>query len=227
MLGKFIGRGGEPRRKKDKAIIHESVPDEVLYPDGKSPDTVDTSWMNDVLPQSESAPAAPAVAEPARAKPDIAPAPRPVSRPRTGQKPAQPAAVEVTSFPDAPVNAAAVARPRYPVGWLVVVEGPGTGNWFPLEGGVSSLGWSDDRTIRLPDPMTSDAGQHAAAVAYDKNANAFSVKALSGEVVRLNGVEQKGPARLRDGDVFSFGGMALRLVALCGGNFRWTDAESV
>ncbi len=222
MLGKWMGRGGGSRRDKDKAVIHESVPDEVLYPDGKPSETVDTSWMNDVLPEAHPAPAPSERSEPAT----VQPAPRPAARVKTSPRPTQPLATEAISFPDAPANGAAQGRPRYPVGWLVVVEGPGTGTWFPLEAGVSSLGWSDERTIRLPEPKTSDAGGHAAAISYDKGANGFIVTSVSGEAVRLNGVELKAPARLRDGDVFGFGGSALRLVALCGGNFRWSDAET-
>ncbi len=226
MLGKLMGKGGERRPKKDKAIIHESVPDEVLYPEGNSPETADTSWMNDVLPEAAPAPVASTPSTRGAPAETGAPAAPPAMRPTPRQAPAKPATNEAVNFPDVPANATGVARPRYPVGWLVVVEGQGTGTWFPLEPGVSSLGWSAERTIQLPDPVTSDMGSASAAVSYDKDSNTFAVKTLGGEAVRLNGLELKGPARLRDGDVFSFGGLAIRLVCLCGGNFRWSDTET-
>ena len=56
MLRKLMGKGssGAGLRRKDKAIIHQSVPDEVLYPEkSDDPNPVDTSWM-ETVPSKEA-----------------------------------------------------------------------------------------------------------------------------------------------------------------------------
>ena len=56
MIGKLFGRGegGTPGRKKDKAVVHKFVPEEVLYPEGRKISEADTSWMDDVFDQPKS-----------------------------------------------------------------------------------------------------------------------------------------------------------------------------
>ena len=229
MLGKLFGSDGKPSKKKDKAIVHQSVPEEVLFPNGRKTSESDTSWMDDVFEEKAKAepsekaaplddvPPTPAYVAPARsAKPAAAAKPVPHAA-------AQPGAVRVESndpplaFPSATPNARTDDRPRFPVGWLVTVEGEGVGNWVPLEEGVSTLGGASDATIPL--------GKGGAAIAYDPAANVFSISATAAQNVRLNGTPISGPSRLRDGDVIGFEGMALKLVALCSGNFRWSEAD--
>ena len=201
-------------RKKDKAIVHQSVPDEVLYPEGKPDVEADMSWLDDVghgrSVSAAPAPSAPQAPAPQRRTPVTA---RPTSQPVQRQDAPKPS----PAIFQATANAASEGRPSKPVGWLVVVEGNGVGDWFVLEGGVTSIGGSDTQTIRL----ASEAANADAAIAYDPASHTFAVSASDSTAIRLNGVAISGMRQIRDGDVVTIGGTALRLVALCGPNFQW------
>lgn len=221
---------------KDKAIIHETVPDEVLYPDGKSPaEQADMSWL-DATPPPPTRVAARAAAP----APAPTPAPAPAPRPEASVEPTPAPAPIVTdtapvfasvrdgianedSDPAAvnPPLASQDGRPPFPYGWLVVVEGPGVGNWFPLYRGVSHIGMGEGRTVALEfgDARLLPA-QHA-ALSYSEERHAFSLGGNAG--VRVNGEERHPGTALRDGDVFTVGGTSLRLVALCSQNFHWSE----
>ncbi|MBT8423488.1 MAG: FHA domain-containing protein [Silicimonas sp.] len=212
--------GGKDRAtgspKRDRAIIHQSVPDEVLYPDGKpDPAGKDMSWLDGGAPPNAGSPptaaASPKTAPPPKAKPAPAPAPAP--------KAAGPSPVA-----DMPANAPIAAsedRPPFPYGWLVVVEGPGTGAWFPLFRGRSDIGGADGQTVRLGFGDGAVASQSHATLTYDEDQHTFR---LDGEgQLRVNGAGHRAGMTLRDGDVFTLGGTSLRLVALCSQNFHWSE----
>ena len=194
------GATGSP--KKDEAIIHLTVPDEVLYSDASNVPEKDMSWLDDL----------PVVDEP-KAKPTPDPDRTP-SEPETVAE-----AVPKRRAAAQPNNPVAEGRPRYPYGWLVVVEGPSTGEWFPLERGTSSIGGGDGKTISL---AADDAG--GVSLSFDEDLHAF---VLEGDAAfRVNGVERSGQIGLRDGDTFSVGRESLRLVALCSQNFHWAKDKS-
>ena len=223
MLKRLLGRrqGAEdaaPQPGRDEAIIHQSVPDEVLYPGGRPEVVADTSWMDEVpLAGSKSAPKAPPappaapvkqiVTRPAPKLPKAAPAPEAMA----GERPS-------AGLFDAPPNPPAASRPACPVGWLAVVEGPGTGEWFVLEAGLSEIGRGEGQTVRLDfgDAGLSEA-RHA-ALAFDGATDAFHVR---GNGLRVNGIARDGAVRVRDGDVIGLSATGLKLVALAGPNFRW------
>ena len=206
MVGKLF------RRKRDKAIIHKSVPEEVLFPDGRRNSEADTSWMDAVLPEAKAAPATPS-----RQASNVSPksAPRVQKAGAESEIASPPKAVPI-SFPDGRSNPASEGRPKYPVGWLVAIEGESAGEWAPLEVGISSLGPEEAATI------TSRTGK--AAIAFVEAENIFVVSSDGGQGVRLNGLLIGEPTRLRDGDVIGLGETAYKLVALCNGNFRWNSS---
>ncbi len=123
-------------------------------------------------------------------------------------------------------NEEASARPRFPYGWLVIVEGPGVGEWFLLERGVSHIGSAEGQTVRLDFDDATVAPIRHAAVAYDEGRDAFVLDSGPEAAVRLNGTAARSQATLRDGDVISVGGTSLRLVALCSSNFHWGSEPS-
>lgn len=201
--------------KSDKAIIHQSVPDEVLYPDRKPVAEVDMSWLKD-MPEKRSEDEdrstdelfAQTIEETVEAiEPEVL----------------QPAAPEPLMLePTRPaMNAATGDRPPFPHGWLVVVEGPGVGQWFVLERGVSHLGSAEDQTVRLDFGDQSVQPDRHAAIVYDDTEHCFLLESEPNLAVRLNGVPAGRKVALRDGDVVSIGGTGLRLVALCTPNFNW------
>ena len=122
---------------------------------------------------------------------------------------------------DIEVNPAAAARARYPHGWLVVVEGPGIGEWFVLERGVSHIGSADGQTVCLNFGDNSVAPVRHAELSYNQELHVFELQHTGRNAVRLNGTAPKFPVKLRDGDIISVGETSLRLVGLCTPNFNW------
>ena len=232
-----MGRGssGAGSRKKDKAIIHQSVPDEVLYPNGNEDlNPTDTSWM-DSVPEKEEPKAQPAAETPVGAASAAEPTPsaasgkpKPVTRPgaslrtqRQVSRGTQPTPmndpVPAGVFDGAP-NAPAAARAPRPAGWLVIVEGPGEGAWYVLENGVSEIGAAEGQTIGLGFENSGIADQRHAAIVFEEAGGRFYIEAKD---FRLNGLAKTGTAQIRDGDVIALGNVSLKLVALTGPNFRW------
>jgi len=234
-FGRFLGRGNS----KDRAIIHQSVPEEVLYPEGRAESVGDMSWLDDLSEKPTAAePASPQPAEEVVAEAAVAfgtqrdkRVPRPVSKPAApiGQATAALApkaekAVPIATDKIADIaeflpNGPAVSGRKHPVGWLVVVEGPGVGAWFALEQGTSHIGRKDGQTVQLDFGDDSVEPARHASVTYDKKQNTFLVD--SATKFRLNGVAAQAKTTLRDGDVFTVGQTSLRLVALCTPNFNW------
>lgn len=240
MLGRLMGRRRSPgegdgeqtsgQAGHDEPIIHQTVPEEVLNPEGVREALQDTSWMDEV-PLSD--------------------APKPnggngARRENGGSTPPQPRRRPVTrspETPDTPANGAAAAKavanasglrpntapagkPRFPHGWLVVIEGPGTGEWFVLERGVSHIGSAEGQTVRLGFGDEDIAPERHAALVYDADSHAFVLDAGGGHPVRLNGLPADAQAMLRDGDVISVGATSLRLVSLCSPNFNWESERA-
>lgn len=199
MFGRFKNRkaksdGRSTAHREDEAIIHLSVPDEVLYPEAKAAEPGDMSWLDDLPLVDDDGPQA-------------AVRPTPVSEEMAS------AEAEEES-PSRPANAATDGRPKFPYGWLVIVEGDDTGAWYPLERGASTIGPADDCTIRV-----RSGSRGRVALAFDEARHAFILDADA--AVRVNGVERRGSEPLRDGDTITLGRESLRLVALCSQNFHW------
>ncbi len=219
-FGKMTGRGqspddaGDKKSKTDKAIIHQTVPDEVLNPDGPDETLVDRSWLDAMPVADPTAPKAPV---------QKAPPPKPLPHLRQVPEPNETAEhrAKTKALFDQVANAEASARPRFPYGWLVVVEGPGVGNWFALERGVSHIGRGDGETVQLGFGDEAVAPARHVALAYDETRHSFVLDCGAGAAVRLNSVTAGPRATLRDGDVISLGGTSLRLVAICSQNFHW------
>jgi hypothetical protein len=114
----------------------------------------------------------------------------------------------------------------YPVGWLVIVEGPGCGHAFPLRPGVSQIGRGDDQPIQLDFGDLSISREGHALIAYDEESRKFYI-GFGGKanLVRLNGKPVLSTESLNHGDVIRIGETALMLAALCGPDFAWESAE--
>ena len=220
MLGRLMGRGRSrvdaraDEGEIDVPIVHETVPEEVFDTPRQNTPAVDMSWM-------EAVP----IAEPAKQKAPEAVAAVPEIPNYVPEEPAPAILKENYASVDKPsnekANPVASARGRCPHGWLVVVEGPGAGEWFVLESGVSHIGSDEGQTVQLDFGDSSVAPRRHAAVIYDQRHHAFQLHGDDNAPIRLNGQVPTSPAMLRDGDVISVGGTSLRLVALCSQNFHW------
>ncbi|MEM6825319.1 MAG: FHA domain-containing protein [Pseudomonadota bacterium] len=131
---------------------------------------------------------------------------------------------EATPDPFAAPQVAAIAPgdPQFPVGWMVVVEGPGRGASFTLTAGASKIGRGEDQAIRLDYGDTSISRDNHAAVAYDNEQHCFFIgHGGKANLVRLNDMPVLSTEPLSDGDDIRIGETTLRFVAFCGPDFSW------
>ena len=104
------------------------------------------------------------------------------------------------------VAVSASAQPAFPVGWMVVVEGPGRGASFALTAGVSQIGRGDDQAVRLDFGDTSISRNNHAAVAYDdEQAKFFLGHGGKSNLVRKNGMPVLSTEELANGDRIRIG----------------------
>lgn len=129
-------------------------------------------------------------------------------------------------FAKAAAESAAPAL-THPVGWMVVVSGPGTGHAFALYNGVSTIGRGSDQTVALDFGDTSISREKHAAVAYDDETNAFFLgHGGKSNIVRLNNRPVLSTEDIGHGDSVRIGETTLRFVALCGADFSWGGAAN-
>ncbi len=184
-------------------------------------------------PAPEPVPAPPAAAAPAAPAPAAA-APRRGGRVKTRllgfNKPDEAvmdpfASVAAASAAAEPAPAAAApGEPQFPVGWMVVMKGPGRGACFTLSAGASKIGRGEDQAIRLDYGDTSISRDNHAAVAYDGEQRCFYIgHGGKANLVRLNDMPVLSTEPLADGDEIRIGETTLRFVAFCGPEFSWDE----
>jgi hypothetical protein len=180
-----------------------------------------------------AAPMPRAVPVPPRAVPDPAPAaaapPQPQPR-RAGRVKTRllgfhkPEDMAPDPFAAPQTQAAPQGEPQFPVGWLIVMKGPGRGASFTLTAGASKIGRGEDQAIRLDFGDTTISRDNHAAVAYDEEQRCFYVgHGGKANLVRLNDMPVLSTEVLADGDEIRIGETTLRLVAFCGPEFSWND----
>lgn len=114
------------------------------------------------------------------------------------------------------------AAEAFPVGWLVVVAGPGRGASFPLHDGVARIGRGEDQTVCLNFGDNSISRENHLSVAYDSEQNAFYIgQSGRSNIVRLNNKPLLSTEQIKGGDQIRVGETTLRLVALCDAGFSW------
>lgn len=119
------------------------------------------------------------------------------------------------------------ATPSFPVGWLVVTSGPGTGASFALQEGAAQIGRGADQAISLDFGDTAISRANHAAIAYDSELNAFYLgHGGKTNIVRLNNKPVLSTEELASGDEIRIGETELRFVALCGDNFTWAASQA-
>ncbi len=117
---------------------------------------------------------------------------------------------------------AAAQSVKFPVGWVVIVEGPGQGTSFALSPGLSTLGRGADQTIPIDFGDDCISRDTHASIAYDDEENKILIgHGGKSNLVRLNDKPLVSATELHSGDQFRIGKTTLRFIALCGGDFRW------
>lgn len=117
---------------------------------------------------------------------------------------------------------------RFPVGWIVVIDGPGRGESFTLQSGMSQIGRGEDQAIALDFGDSAISRSNHAAVVYDPEAHQFFLgHGGKSNIVRLNNKPVISTEVLANGDLIRLGETTLRFVALCDAAFNWAgDAEA-
>ncbi|MEE9387457.1 MAG: FHA domain-containing protein [Paracoccaceae bacterium] len=114
----------------------------------------------------------------------------------------------------------------FPVGWIIVVQGPGRGTAFALFNGVTNIGRGEDQPVKLDFGDSSISRENHAAIAYDNEQHCFFLgQGGKANLVRLNGTPVLSTEKLSNSDLIRIGETTLRFVALCDEEFNW-DADS-
>jgi len=118
------------------------------------------------------------------------------------------------------------AQTMFPVGWIVVVSGPGRGNAFALFNGVSQIGRGEGQAIRLDFGDNSISRSNHAAIAYDPEQKGFYLgHGGKTNLVRLNGNPVLSTEPIQSGALIRIGETTLRFAALCGEDFDWDKSQ--
>ncbi|MEE9428691.1 MAG: FHA domain-containing protein [Paracoccaceae bacterium] len=126
---------------------------------------------------------------------------------------------------DAETKVVPTSMVSFPVGWIVVIEGPGLGNAFSLFNGVSKIGRGEDQAIKLDFGDSSISRDNHAAIAYDSEQHEFFLgHGGKANLVRLNDKPVLSTEEVTNGDIIRIGETKLRFVALCGAEFNWDEA---
>lgn len=111
---------------------------------------------------------------------------------------------------------------RAPVGWVVVVAGPGLGTAFPLSYGSNRLGRGQDVDVALNFGDESISRGPHCRVVYDVKGRTFYLQPGEGTgLTYMNGGPVLAPTQIQSEAEFEIGHTTLRFVPLCGAGFDW------
>ncbi len=113
-----------------------------------------------------------------------------------------------------------------PVGWLVVIDGPGQGNVVTLGNGVNSIGRDSAERLSLDfgDEMISRSDH--ANITYDPRGKKFYIKHGGGtNLIYVNDQPVLSPQELPPHTHIMIGNTTLRFVPLSGKHFDWDTQE--
>lgn len=122
---------------------------------------------------------------------------------------------------------ATAASTRFPVGWLVVTDGPGRGESFTLLTGMSQIGRGADQAVQLDFGDEAISRSNHAAIVYDIESHSFLMgHGGKTNVVRLNGKPLISTETLKSGDVIRIGETCLQLIVFSTPERNWAMPEA-
>lgn len=115
------------------------------------------------------------------------------------------------------------------VGWLVVVGGPGIGNYRPIFEGNNTVGRSDSNRVPIDFGDDAISSEEQAYIRYDSADRSFLFvpNLAKTNVVSLNAKRPTGAVELSQMDVITMGRTQLVFVPFCGPEFDWSALSEV
>jgi len=113
------------------------------------------------------------------------------------------------------------------VGWLVVVGGPGIGQYRPIFEGNNPMGRSESNRIPIDFGDDAISGEEQAYIRYDSSERSFLFvpNLAKTNVVSLNDKRPTGAVELNQMDVITMGRTQLVFVPFCGPDFDWAALQ--
>lgn len=113
------------------------------------------------------------------------------------------------------------------VGWLVVVGGPGIGQFRPIFEGNNSMGRAASNRIPIDFGDDAISGEEQAYIRYDSAERAFLFvpNLAKTNVVSVNERRPTGAVELTQMDVITMGRTQLVFVPFCGPDFDWSALQ--
>ena len=114
------------------------------------------------------------------------------------------------------------------VGWLVVTEGPGRGDFRPIFYGNNTVGRSTSQRISLNfgDDAISSEEQAYIQYNYRKREFLFIPNLAKPNILEVNEDNPSGPVTLNAYDKIRMGETTLIFIPLCGDNFEWSELDT-
>lgn len=108
------------------------------------------------------------------------------------------------------------------VGWLVIIEGPGKGNFVKLGFGMNAIGRSAESRVSIDFGDDQISRENHALLTYDAKNKKFYIQHGGGtNLTYLEDSPVLQPYELLGNEIISIGNTKLYFVPFCGTNFNW------
>jgi hypothetical protein len=108
------------------------------------------------------------------------------------------------------------------VGWLVIIDGPGKGNFVKLGFGMNAIGRSSESRVSIDFGDDQISRENHASLTYDAKNKKFYIQHGGGaNLTYLGDSPVLQPFELKGNEVISIGNTKLYFVPFCGVNFNW------
>ena len=137
-----------------------------------------------------------------------------------------PAPAQSSEQPDGPEKAAPVSdvMDDPPVGWLVVIQGPGQGEVVTLGNGVNPIGRAPDERACLDFGDSLISRHRHALITYDPKGRKFYIQQGDGtNLTYVGDAPVLTPTELHGFSKIQIGETVLLFVPLCGERFDWAE----
>ena len=113
------------------------------------------------------------------------------------------------------------------VGWLIVIDGPGKGNYRPVYTGSNTIGRNANQRISIDYGDDTISSEQQAFLVYDGKKRQFQLVPNLGRpnLVHLNDGALLANSEIKTRDKITIGRTTLLFLPLCGPEFDWSDVK--